>query len=170
MSRRIDVGNGRVWARCPGLPRELGRWVEMPAGYDPATVTEDDLAHDGALRLLTDEEIARAEQTMQNDQNVHAIVANLPDRFDGLDIGWLRTAARLFGERAAEALDVLVARVGGRFPWPGRESAEAMLRVALPSAVASEPAPELEPNLFTPGRPWLPSDSEALEARRRSRR
>jgi hypothetical protein len=61
MGKRIDVGNGRVWARCPGLPRGLGRRVEMPASYDPAAVTEDDLAHDGALRPLTADEVERAE-------------------------------------------------------------------------------------------------------------
>lgn len=61
MGRRIDVGNGKVWARCVQLAPELGRWVEMPEQYDPTTVTYDDLVHDIALRLLTDEEVERAE-------------------------------------------------------------------------------------------------------------
>jgi hypothetical protein len=99
--------------------------------------------------------------------DVRAIVASLPDRFDGLPIGWHRAAARLFGERAEEALDELARRHGPRVDWPGVESAEAMLRLAMGVAAT---APELEPNLFKPGAPWLPSDSEALEARRRSRR
>lgn len=67
---------------------------------------------------------------MQNDQSVHAIVASLPDRFDGLDVGWLR---------AADALDALVARVEPRFPWPGVEGAVVMLRIASPFPAVDEP-------------------------------
>lgn len=63
MSRRIDVGNGRVWARCPQLARELGRWVEMPASYDPAAVSEEDMEYDTALRRLTDADVERAESS-----------------------------------------------------------------------------------------------------------
>lgn len=61
MSKRIDVGNGRVWARCKQLAPELGRWVEMPAHYDSAAVSEEDLTFDCALRRLTSSEAERAE-------------------------------------------------------------------------------------------------------------
>jgi hypothetical protein len=61
MGKRIDVGGGRVWARCKQLAPELGRWAEMPASYDPAAVSEEDLEHDTALRRLTDAEVERAE-------------------------------------------------------------------------------------------------------------
>lgn len=57
-------------------------------------------------------------------------LVSLPARFDGLAVGWHRAAVRLFGERAAEALDAVVAEglVSG---WSGKDDAERALMCAM---------------------------------------
>ena len=59
---RIRPGCGA--GPSPKLSWVLGRWVVHPATYNPSEITEEDLAHDTALRALRDyevpEEAARA--------------------------------------------------------------------------------------------------------------
>lgn len=57
----IYAGEGRVWTKAPRLVEGRGRWVEMPASYDPSSITEEDLEHDNRLRRLEDDEVERIE-------------------------------------------------------------------------------------------------------------
>lgn len=56
---------------------------------------------------------------------------SLPERFDGIAIGWHRAAVKLFGERAAEALDAALSRIGQPHEYLGAEDAEQTLRQAM---------------------------------------
>jgi hypothetical protein len=58
---KVIVGDGMMWVRVEHLDAASGQWVEMPRRYDPQRVTEDDIAHDYAIRRLTDAEVVEAE-------------------------------------------------------------------------------------------------------------
>lgn len=62
---KVLVGDGMMWVRVEHLDAARGRWIEMPRRYDPQRITEDDIAHDYALRRLTDEEVEQAEAQVQ---------------------------------------------------------------------------------------------------------
>lgn len=70
------------------------------------------------------------------------LFTTLPARFDTLAIGWHRAAVRVFGERAAEALDALVACHSKRATYYDGLEAERRLRAAM--ALRGEPVSHRE--------------------------